>query len=279
MVSAALDAPGIRLGVSELLALREGLPRLGRARPATRRPGAVPARPPGAGMDLREIRAFAEGDDARRIDPAATARTGAPHIRLFHEDRDDTLLLLADFRPAMLWGTGAALRSVRAARLLAHRGWEASARGASVAAISVGAGGVASVPPGGGAAQMVRISHMLADGHDRALAAGGEAPSLVEALIRAQRLAPPGGAVVIATGPEGLAGEDEPALARLARRRRLTVLLPLDPVETAPPAAPLPVRDGARARLARLRPFDRAALAQRLRAMNVALEVVADDAG
>lgn len=279
MVSAALDAPGIRLTAAELLALREGVPRTGRHRPASRRPGALPAKAAGAGMDLREIRAFAEGDDARRIDPAATARTGLPHIRSFHEDRDDTLLLIADFRPAMLWGTGETLRSVRAARALARRGWQAVARGASLAAISVDAAGVAVIPPGGGVPQMSRISHMLAGRHDQALDARGDAPSLAEALTRAVRLAPPGADVLIATDVEGVAPDDEPALARLARRRRVRLLLPLDPLDTAPPTPALPIHTGPLSRLARLRPLDHAALAQRLRALNVSLETVADDAG
>ncbi|MDQ0513482.1 DUF58 domain-containing protein [Ancylobacter amanitiformis] len=230
-------------------------------------------------MDLREIRTFAEGDDARRIDPSATARTGIAHIRTFHEDRDDTLLLIVDFRPPMLWGTGASLRSVRAARLAARRGWKAVLRGASLAAISVNEEGVAAVPLAGGVPQMVRISHMLASRHDRALRGAGGAPSLEEALVRAARLSPPGGDVLIATGPDGLAPEDEPALARLARRRQVRVLLPLDMIETAPPECALPIQAGALACLAQLRPFDRAALAQRLRPLNVSLEVVDHDAG
>ncbi|MBS9476883.1 DUF58 domain-containing protein [Ancylobacter sp. VKM B-3255] len=279
MVSPALEAPGIRLDARELLALREGAPGNRRTQPASRRPGAAPTRAPGAGMDLREIRAFAEGDDARRLDPSATARTGIPHIRTFHEDRDDTLLLIVDFRPPMLWGTGASLRSVRAARLAARRGWQAVLRGASLAAISVNAEGVAAVPLAGGVPQMVRISHMLASRHDQALGGGGGAPSLEEALVRAARLCPPGGDVLIATGPEGLAPEDEPALARLARRRQVRVLLPLDTIETAPPEGALPIQAGALTCLAQLRPFDRAALAQRLRPLNVSLEVVDHDAG
>ncbi|WP_246518644.1 DUF58 domain-containing protein [Ancylobacter lacus] len=230
-------------------------------------------------MDLREIRTFAEGDDARRIDPSATARTGIPHIRTFHEDRDDTLLLVVDYRPPMLWGTGTSLRSVRAARLAARRGWQAVARGASLAAISVTAEGVAAVSLAGGVPQMVRISHMLASRHDQALKSGVKAPSLEEALVRAARLSPPGGDVLVATSPEGLAREDEPALARLARRRQVRVMLPLDTIETAPPAFALPIQAGALACLAQLRPFDRAALAQRLRALNVGLEVVDHDAG
>lgn len=279
MVSARLDGPGIRFAASELLGLRDEVLRSDRHRPASRRPGALPAKPPGAGMDLREIRAFTEGDDARRIDPAATARTGTPHIRSFHEDRDDTVLLIADFRSPMLWGTGAALRSVSGARALARRGWQAHARGASLAAISVNAAGVAIIPLGSGVPQMARISHMLASRHDQALEARGGSPSLSETLIRAARLVPPGAEVLIATGAEGIAPADEPDLARLARRRQVRLLLPQDPIDIAPPPLSLPVHSGPSSRLARLRPFDPAWLAVRMRALNVAFEVIAYDAG
>ncbi|MBP2150938.1 DUF58 domain-containing protein [Xanthobacter flavus] len=282
MVTVALDAPGIRLVAAELLALRNTrLPRANH-RPVTRRPGAVQARPAGSGMDLREIRAFAEGDDFRRIDPAATARTGAPHIRSFHEDRDDTVLLIADFRPAMLWGTGDSLRSVRGARALVRRGWQATARRAVLAAIILDASGVAVAAAGAGVAQMGRISRMLADSHDRALAAGqrgDEATSLREVLARAVAMVPSGAEVLIATGPDGIRPGDDAALARLGRQRRVRVLLPLDPVEMAPPAAPLPIHAGPDQRLARLRPFDPAPLADRMAGLNVSLEVLPDDAG
>jgi len=279
MVSASLDLPGIRLSAPELLALRDQVLRPSPHRPASRRPGALPAKPPGSGMDLREIRAFAEGDDARRIDPAATARTGTPHIRSFHEDRDDTVLLIADFRPAMLWGTGARLRSVNGARALARRAWQAYARGASLAAISVNASGVAMIPLGSGVPQMSRISHMFAGRHDQALESRGESPSLSETLIRAMRLVPPGSEVLIATNAEGIAPEDESDLARLARRRQVRILLPQDPLDAAPPAHALPVHTGGLSRLATLHPFDLAGLALRMRALNVAVEVVAYDAG
>lgn len=288
MVTAVLDGPGIRLVAAELLALRDTrLPRA-RHRPVARRPGAAQARPAGSGMDLREIRAFAEGDDFRRIDPAATARTGAPHIRSFHEDRDDTVLLIADFRPAMLWGTGHSLRSVRGARALVRRGWEAAARHAVVAAISLDASGVSVAATGGGVAQMGRISRMLADSHDRALVAGQRsggavaesgATSLREVMAQAVAMVPSGAEVLIATGPDGIRPGDEAALARLARQRRVRVLLPLDPVEMAPPAAPLPIHAGPKQGMARLRPFDPAPLADRMAGLNVSLEVLPNDAG
>lgn len=270
--AALFRAPGLRLTAAELLALRDEVPAPGRHRPATRRPGAMPARLAGAGMDLREIRAYVEGDDMRRLDPAATARTGLPHVRSLHEDRDDTTLLIADFRASMLWGTGAALRSVRAARHLARQGWHAIARGGSVAALAVvGGGRIADLPGGGGDAQMAAIAQMLAAQHDRALEAAQEpaaaddpADPLAEALARAARLAPPGGRVLLATAP-GAWVTAEDAIARLARRRALHVCLILDEAEGRPPAGILAIGDGQASRLVRLAVPDLQAQSARLR--------------
>ncbi len=280
MVSRDLTGPGIRLTAEELLALRATAAGAGRSRPATRKPGAVAGKPPGTGMDLREIRAFSEGDDARRIDPAATARTGALHVRSFHEDHDDMLVLVADFRPAMLWGTADALRSVAGARALARAGWRAVAEGASVAAVAITAAGTASLPMRSGVPQMVAVTRMFAAEHDVALAgpAAAAPPSLGEALARIRSLAPDGAEVLIATGPDGIAPEDEPALARLARRRRVRLLLPLDPAETAPPPRALPIRRAGESRLARLQPIDTRALAETLRRLDVDLTALAHDA-
>ena len=93
------------------------------------------------------------------------------------------------------------------------------------------------------------------------------------------RLVPPGSEVLIATNAEGIAPVDEADLARLARRRQVRILLPQDPLDAAPPPHALPVHTGGLSRLATLHPFDLAGLALRMRALNVAVEVVAYDAG
>lgn len=270
MVAAAAlpDAPGIRLTAAELLALRDEVTAPARHRPATRRPGAVPARMAGAGMDLREIRAYVPGDDPRRLDPSATARTGQPHIRSLNEDRDDTTLLIADFRAPMLWGTGAALRSVRAGRHLARAGWQAVLRGGSVAGLTVSGAGLAELAAGIGDAHMAAIARMLAHQHDRALT-DPATPPLGEALAHAARLAPPGGRVILATAPGGWRSA-EAALARLGRRRRLTVALMLDEAEIAPPPGLLAISDGRATRLARMALPDLSAETARLSALGAA---------
>ncbi|WP_246098645.1 DUF58 domain-containing protein [Paracoccus laeviglucosivorans] len=278
MILQALDQPGLRLTVAELMALRPPA-RMQRQRPASRRPGAIPARVAGQGMDLREIRAFTEGDDLRRIDPAATARTGQLHVRSFHEDRDDSTLLIADFRHAMLWGTGAALRSVRAARHLAMLGWRAVGRGGSVGVLVVGDDAPLALNAASGAAQMQAIAVAMARGHDAALMRRRAVATLVPALAQAVRMVPPGGRVHLATGPEGLTGADA-ALTRLAQGRRLEVHVLLDPAEIAPPAAALAVSDGTHSRHGRLSAFDPQPLLSHLRILGAHPDLVSgDDAG
>lgn len=253
-------APGIRLSAADLLALRDA-DGSRQPRPATRRAGSLPSRQAGSGMDLREIRAWVPGDDPRRMDPSATARTGTPHIRALHEDRDDVTLLIADFRAPMLWGTGDSLRSVRGARHLAQTGWAAAARMGTVGLI-VAADRTATLPPAGGDGQMAAVCAMLADRHAAALTSPA-APALTEALMLALRLAPSGARVVLATAPDAWHGA-EAALSRLARGRRLDVALMLDPLELAPPAAALPVACNDRVQVARLAPAPMAAQLARL---------------
>jgi len=54
----------------------------------------------GQGMEFSELRPYQPGDDIRRLDFSASARTGVPYTRLYHEERAHTLTLLADLSPS-----------------------------------------------------------------------------------------------------------------------------------------------------------------------------------
>lgn len=245
-------APGIRLAEEDLLALR-GAGAGRQPRPSTRRAGILPSRQAGSGMDLREIRAYVPGDDPRRMDPSATARTGTPHIRALHEDRDDVTVLIADFRAPMLWGTGDSLRSVRGARHLAQAGWMAVARQGAVGLV-VAADRATVLPCAQGDSHMAAICAMLADRHAAALEQAA-CPPLTQALLLAERMAPRGARVVLTTAP-GAWQDAQADLARVARGRQVEVALMLDPLEQSPPSRPLPVTCAGRSQMARLAAMD-----------------------
>ena len=242
------SAPGIALTLEALVDLQAGQGVMPRQRPMARRAGVMASRHPGSGMDLREIRAY------------------VPHVRALHEDRDDITLLIADLRGPMLWGTGDALRSVRGALHLAGLGWQAVARQGAVGLIVAEGAGARVLPPATGAGHMLTLCRLLVDRHAAALADPPGTAPLTEALSLAARTAPTGAHVVLATLPDGWQGADA-ALSRLARGRRVEVALILDPLETAPPARPLPVRQGGATRLLRLQPADLGGQTDRLAAM------------
>ncbi len=50
----------------------------------------------GRGMSFAEVREYHYGDDIRNIDWNVTARTGTPHVKIFEEERELTVMLAVD---------------------------------------------------------------------------------------------------------------------------------------------------------------------------------------
>ena len=65
----------------------------------------------GRGMTFSEVRQYQIGDDVRSIDWNVTARTGKPHIKKYHEERELTVLLMLDVSESGFFGTGNYLKS------------------------------------------------------------------------------------------------------------------------------------------------------------------------
>ncbi len=58
----------------------------------------------GQGMSFSEVRNYQFGDDVRSIDWNVTARTGEPHIKVFEEERELTVILMVDISPSVFTG-------------------------------------------------------------------------------------------------------------------------------------------------------------------------------
>ncbi len=59
----------------------------------------------GRGMSFAEVREYQYGDDIRSIDWNVTARTGAPFVKVFEEERELTVMLLVDVSASGDFGT------------------------------------------------------------------------------------------------------------------------------------------------------------------------------
>ncbi len=59
----------------------------------------------GQGIAFAEVRAYEPGDDVRTIDWNVTARTGEPHVKLFTEERELTVMLVIDMSASLDLGS------------------------------------------------------------------------------------------------------------------------------------------------------------------------------
>ncbi|MEM8901083.1 MAG: DUF58 domain-containing protein [Bacteroidota bacterium] len=59
----------------------------------------------GRGMSFSEVRAYQYGDDVRTIDWNVTARLQEPHVKVFEEEREITVMLLVDISGSTFFGT------------------------------------------------------------------------------------------------------------------------------------------------------------------------------
>lgn len=239
-------ARGVCVDTERLLKLRHLVHNLPERRLApTGLPGGFVSKRRGRGLEAVDVRVFSEGDDIRHLDRNTTARTGVPHVRTFRDERERRVLLLADFRPSMLWGTRRVFRSVAAAEALALTGWRVVGAGGRVGLIAFGAGEPIFVPARASDKGMIAVIGALAAAHRDALTVvSGKRSESGETLGRpvelAARLAPSGSSVFLASGLDDPGDAFDTLVLALKRRAMLTMLLITDAFEIRPPAGSYP---------------------------------------
>ena len=245
-----LEAPGVALTAERLVALRPLALAGGEMPGATPLPGAFRSRRRGQGHEIADLREYVPGDDLRHMDRGATARTGTPHVRTFEEERDRVTLLVADFRPPMLWGLSRAFLSVAAAEALTLIGWRAVTEGGRVGLLAMGPGAPVVVPVRGRTRGMLDVIGGLVRAHRAALAAAGGGPLMQRELDRLARIAPRGAEVVIASNFEAPGPDIDSVLGELSRRTLLRLLDVADGLSDRLPRGSYPIRlpGGARVR-------------------------------
>jgi len=73
----------------------------------------------GRGMAFSEVREYQMGDDIRTIDWNVTARTGSPHVKLYVEERELTVLFLVDMSASGAFGSTLRTKNETAAEICA----------------------------------------------------------------------------------------------------------------------------------------------------------------
>lgn len=190
----------------------------------------------GRGVEFDEVRQYAAGDDVRAIDWRVTARSGEPHTKLFHEERERPVLISLDLRRTMRFGSRNCFKSVLAAHTGSLLLWSALDRGERVGGMVVSGSRAEDIRPARSRhtvlaiiREMVRCDKSIADSKPLALA---------EQLQQIQRIARPGSALfLISDFHDGLNPAVLQTLRRLVQHVQITGVMISDPLERNLPAA------------------------------------------
>ena len=234
---------GVDLDTQALLDLRHLAARMRdiRTLPRSTMPGDVIHKRRGRGLEVHDVRPWVEGDDIRHLDQNATARTGVPHTKTYFDERERSVLLVADFRPSMLFGTRRAFRSVAGAEALAMLGWRVIGHGGRVGLLAANARGTRFSRQGRGERAMIAAVGVMAESHREALDDGGaREPGLAGVLDTAATLAGTGSTLIVATALDRSGAGFDEAVLRAVRRHDVIFLLVEDAFEREPPPGDYP---------------------------------------
>lgn len=183
----------------------------------------------GQGMDFEEVREYQEGDEIRNMDWRVTARTGAPHLKVFREERQRSVLLCVDVAPHMQYGTRGTFKSIQAARAAALLGWAASNAQDRVGGVLFGdPAGLQYFRPSRERRALWRFLHTLTEMRpEQEVDAEQWDKPLLQALDKLIHGAPTGSLLLVIAALDEASNALEQRLGRL-RQRHEVVLFPVD---------------------------------------------------
>ena len=232
---------GTQLDLSAMIKLREkarGLVPGLRSRALSPAPSNRHSLLRGRGMEFDEVRLYQPGDDARNIDWRVTARRGEPYTKLFREEHDRPVFILADLHPGMYFGTRRVFKATLAMELAALIAWAAEAAGDRVGGVVAGGERHDELLPRSRQPGVLQLLHSLDRLQPRA---PGElrANQLDSLLTRLQQIAHPGSLIIVLSDFQQMGPALESSLRALRQHNDLRIGLISDPLEAAAPHAGL----------------------------------------
>jgi len=201
----------------------------------------------GRGIDFDEVRSYQPGDDIRAIDWRVTARTGAAHTKLYHEERERPVLIAVDQRAGMFFGSRHCFKSVLAAHLAAIVTWSALHCGERIGGLVFSNDGHRDIRPRRSRKTALGLLSTIVEFNQRLKGPGVDAgDGFSDLLAMCRRIARPGASLVIISDFDGLMQQRaQEHLFQLSRHVELTALHCTDPLEQElPPPGDYVVTDG-----------------------------------
>ncbi|MGX5914523.1 DUF58 domain-containing protein [Aliidiomarina sp. Khilg15.8] len=241
----ALQSNGSSLTLPELLQYRRYRAlkaRSPRRLPAHGRAGSTLSKFKGRGMEFDEVRHYQNGDDIRAIDWRVTARTGQAHTKLFREEKERPVFILADLSSTMLLGSELLLKSVQAAHAAAAIAWQSAYRGDRVGGLVCNDQGHREMKPMTRDKGVLRYLHLLTESHAQAQQRPASSMSLLSNLQRLRQLVKTGAEVYIISDFQNLSDDHLAPLRAISLHNQVQAILVQDPLEQRlPDVSPTPV--------------------------------------
>ena len=111
----------------------------------------------GRGMAFSEVREYRVGDDVRDIDWNVTARSRQPHIKIYEEERELTMMLLIDVSGSRMFGTTEKLKKNTSTEIAAVLAFSAAQNNDKVGCIFFSDRVEKFIPPKKGRAHVLMI--------------------------------------------------------------------------------------------------------------------------
>jgi uncharacterized protein (DUF58 family) len=111
----------------------------------------------GRGMEFAEVREYCPGDDIRMIDWNVSARYGHPFVKVFHEERELTVMLMLDISGSHSFGTREKLKRDLLAEVAGMLAFLAIRTNDKVGAMLFSSGVEKYIPPKKGAPHVWRL--------------------------------------------------------------------------------------------------------------------------
>jgi len=121
----------------------------------------------GRGMTFSEVRQYQYGDDVRNIDWNVTARTNEPHIKVFEEERELTMMLMVDISGSELFGTVNQFKNEIVTEIAATLAFSATQNNDKIGLILFSDEVELYIPPKKGRSHVLRIIRELIEFHPK----------------------------------------------------------------------------------------------------------------
>jgi len=202
----------------------------------------------GRGLNFEEIRNYLPGDDIRSIDWKVTARLGAPHIRVYTEERDRPALVIVDQRMSMFFGSVLNLKSVTAAEAAALAAFSILGAGDRIGGIVFDDSDMVEIRPQRSRRSLNALLKAIAQ-KNRALRADlpptTEPMPIDRPLKAAARIARHDHTIIVFSDFDGIGADTRRVLSNLAHHNDVILVAVTDPMaQELPPDMHLVVSDG-----------------------------------